>query len=124
MPNFNFSPAVKLSKCSLYKPGHAAHPIQARVEWTSERVHEVELVEFAEDAVVVRDGDQVFRLLNHNVGEIRAEAIGEYQAIYATSSMTLLTFDLGDWNLAFSVKPDDGTRLEPCPHGGPARPEE
>ena len=81
MPNFNSTPAVKLSKCSLYKPGHAARPTQARVEWKPERVHEIELVEFVEDAVVVRDGDQVFRLLNHNVGEIRAEVIGEYQAV-------------------------------------------
>ncbi len=115
MPDFNITPIVNLGRCQHYRPGHAAHFIQVRVCWTLERgVHEVELIEIGLDAITIRDGEQLLRLLNHDLDRVRGVVRKGYESIYLGSDDTLLTLGLGPGYVTFSVKPDDGEPLEPC----------
>ena len=118
MPDFDITPIVSLGGCQLYRPGHAAHFIQARVCWTVERgVHEVELEEIGSDVITVGDGDRVLRLLHHDTEQIAGIVNGLFEGVFLGSRNTLLTIGLRGGYLTFSVKPDDGTSLEQCSDG-------
>lgn len=120
MPDFTINPTVGIGRCQLFRPGHAAHPIQARVCWTPNRgVHEVELIEIGAHAIGIRDGDYVVRLLNHDIDKIRSVVLKGYESVFLASYDTLLTLGVGGGYISFSVKPDDGEPLEPCSHVSP-----
>ena len=115
MPDFSAIPIVKLGPCYYHQPGHAANVTRARVCWSLDRgVHEIELVEITLEAVVVRDGNQILRLLNHDLDLIRKSVNDRYEGIYLASNSTLLTLEKGRGYVSFSVKLDDGEPLGPC----------